>query len=280
MSLLINRDYANTGKPLWLPTSGGAIDGNLTVSGNASVGGTLDVVGTATFEADVNAPIYALTDASGGLVGSVNHLAVSEGDPADGLLLQGDLMRFGKAGTANANTHFTPSTFGANLDNFTVGGALYATIGVVPQQIITLAKSVNPVPASPSAPAQFGVDNTITGLTNAEYDVQMSGTVFVASGVPAVDDYVVYTFTSGGGLGSISAIVFPGATGGALGGFGVSGIGPLTAGGSAANIDVRVRLSPNSSGTTMGASVRAFPGGGSTAVYGAGLALLDVQRVR
>jgi hypothetical protein len=273
MSLLVRQDYANPDKPLWLGTTGGTISGALTVDG------TLDVTGTATFEADVNAPIFGLTDASGGLVGAIDHIAVSEGDTADGLVFQGDEMRFGKTGTANANTTFTPSTFGANLDNFTIGGALYATIGVVPDQIITAAKTVNPVPASPAAPGQFGVDNTITGLTNAEYDVQMTGTVYLVSGAPDPNDYVVYTFTSGGGLGSISAIVFPGATN-VMGGNGVSGIGPLTVGGPTAGIEIRARLSPNSSGTTMGASVRAFPQGGSTAVYGAGLSLLDVQRVR
>jgi hypothetical protein len=134
---------------------------------------------------------------------------------------------------------------------------------------------------STSAPAdQYGVDNTITGISGAEYDIQAIATVFVVSGVPATDDLVTVTVTIGGGQGNMSALVFPGETGGALGGFGVSGVGPLVAAGAAATCYMRAWLTPNASGTTLGGSVLATLGGGSTAVYGSTLTILDVQRVR
>jgi hypothetical protein len=194
------------------------------------------------------------------------------------MLIQGDLLKFAKLGTSNANTSLTIGTAGANTDNFTLGGTLVASIGPVPTQIITSTKTVNPVAISPAAPSQFGVDTTITGISGAEYDVQVTGTVFLVSGTMDPADTVVFTFTSGAGQGSISAVVFPDTA--SLGANGVSGIGPLTAGGGAANVTLRARVSPNASGTTLGASVRAFDGGSSSAVYGATLTILDVQRVR
>lgn len=261
MSLLIARDYANVNKPLWLSTTGGTITGNLVVDGTISAD-------------QMNAPIYRVEDPSGNAVGVMQGTAA----PNDGIFFKGDVFTFGRVGAGSGNTTLTTSAAGANLDNFTLGGTLVASIGPVPTQLITSTKSVNPVAASPSAPSQFGVDVSLSGIANAEYDVQATGTIFVASGVPAATDSVVFNFTSGGGLGGISAIVLPGQFN--LGGNGVSGTGPLTAGGAAANISLRARVSPNASGTILGANVRAFPAGGSTAVYGANLTLLDVQRVR
>ena len=40
MSLLINESYANPSTPLWVPVTGGVIDGNLQVNGNLGVDGT------------------------------------------------------------------------------------------------------------------------------------------------------------------------------------------------------------------------------------------------
>ena len=274
MSLLITRDYANKGTPLWLPTSGGTIDGNVSITG------TLDVAGAMGSETSVYAPIFILQDLSGNTTAEMSHQAVSEGDAGDGLVLSGDLITFGKVGTNQGNTTFVPSVYGANLDNLTVGGTMNCLIGPVPTQAITSNKVVNPVATSPSAPSQFGVDNTITGIANAEYDIQAIATVYVVSGVPAADDLVNLNVTIGGGQGNMSALVFPGETGGALGGFGVSGIGPLVAAGAAATCYMRARLTPNASGTTLGANILATLGGGSTAVYGSTLTVLDVQRVR
>lgn len=271
MSLLGANVYANPSTPLWASSSGGGGGGsnftNISVTSNAIVGGAVEV------------PFLNLTDLSGNAgVGSLQSLAVSDGDPADGFILQGELLRFGKQATKNANTTFVPSVFGANLDNFSVGGTMNCLIGPVPTQLITSTKTVNPVATPPSAPSQFGVDVSLSGISNAEYDVQATGTVYVVSGAVDPSDTVTYTFTSGAGQGSISATVFPGQF--ILGNNGVSGSGPLTSGGAAANINLRARVSPNVSGTTLGANVKAFPGGTSTAVYGATLTLLDVQRVR
>lgn len=273
MSLLINRDYANSGKPLWLPTSGGTIDGSLNVNGLLAVNGNITATG------DINAV---------GEVTAVNSLRVLDSNAAtkfsfanDGagnsLIQSTDVIKFTQLGTANGNTQLTLSAAGANVDNFSVGGTMNCLIGPVPAQAITSSKTVNPV--ATSAPAsQYGVDNTITGVSAAEYDIQAIATVFVASGVPASDDVVTVTVTIGGGQGSMSSVVLPGQF--VLGGFGVSGIGPLVAAGPAATCYMRARLTPNASGTTLGGSVLASLGGGSTAVYGSTLTILDVQRVR
>lgn len=263
MSLLGQNVYANPATPLWLGTSGGTIEGNLIVDG------------TVTADTMV-APIYRVQDPSGNEVGVMNGTVA----PNDGIFFKGDVFTFGKVGATSGNTTLVTSVAGANLDALNLGGSITAAIGPIPIQIITSTKTVNPVAQSPAAPSQFGVDTTITGIANAEYDVQVTGTVFVASGVPDVGDSVVYTFTSGGGQGSLTAVVYPGASGAALGNYGVSGAGPLTAGGAAATINMRARVVPNASGTTLGVSVREFPAGGSTAVYGATLTICDVQRVR
>lgn len=263
MSLLIARDYANANKPLWLSTSGGTITGNLVVDGGVEAT-TLEGQSISVLDASGNQRLSLAYD-SGSSTSSIKSTLP---------------IRFTQLGVPTGNTTFTASAAGANLDNFTLGGTLVASIGPVPTQAITSTKSIASV--STGAPSQFGVDVSYSGLSNAEYDVQATGTIFVASGVPAADDNVNFNVSIGGGQGNMSALVFPGATGTA-GGFGVSGIAPMTAigsGGAAANIYMRARLTPNASGTILGANVKATLGGGSTAVYGANLTTLDVQRVR
>ena len=272
MSLLGKQVYANPDTPLWLGTAGGTIDGNLTVTGNVIADGNIQAKG------NMSSEVFITIDPSGTPTGGLFFQSTTTGATSNGMLIQGDLLKFAKLGTSNANTSLTIGTAGANTDNFTLGGTLVASIGPVPTQIITSTKTVNPVAISPAAPSQFGVDTTITGISGAEYDVQVTGTVFLVSGTMDPADTVVFTFTSGAGQGSISAVVFPDTA--SLGANGVSGIGPLTAGGGAANVTLRARVSPNASGTTLGASVRAFDGGSSSAVYGATLTILDVQRVR
>ncbi len=273
MSLLGSNVYANPNTPLWdTGASGGG-----TFPGNVTIGGNLDVSGYIA-GSSVDAGLFTL-DVSGSGVANIAPLATSLGDPADGIVFQGQLFRFAQQGTKNANTSFTPSVFGANLDNLTVGGTINCLIGPVPTQLITSTKNVEPVAVSPAAPSQFGVDTTVVGIANAEYDVQVSGNVYLVSGIPDATDTVVVTFTSGTG-GGLTSVLYTAATDAAIGNYGVSGSGPLTVGGTACGVLMRARVSPSVSGTTLGASVRAFLGGGSTAVYGANLLLLDVQRVR
>lgn len=273
MSLLGKQVYANPTTPIW--DAGGAGGGNF--PGNVTIGGNLDVSGYIA-GASVDAGLFTLTVAGSG-VANLTPLATSLGDPADGVVVQGQLIRFGQQGTKNANTSLVPSVFGANLDNFTVGGTMNCLIGPVPTQIITSTKNVDPVAVSPAAPSQFGVDTTVTGIANAEYDVQVTGNVYLVSGIPDATDTVVFTFTSGAS-GGLTATLYTAATDAAIGNYGVSGAGPLTVGGTACGVNMRARVSPSVSGTVLGASVRAFLGGGSTAVYGANLLLCDVQRVR
>jgi hypothetical protein len=260
MSLLGKQVYANPSTPVWLSATGGEISGSLIVDGGIQS------------LTNVSAPVFIVEDASGNDTGLIRQAGTGAGA---GLLFQGDVFKFGKTGTGNVNTSLTTSVFGANTDLLAVGGTITANIGPVPTQIITSTKTVASMAVSPTAPSQFGVDTTVTSISGAEYDVQITGTVYCVSGTVDPADYIVYNFTAGGS-GTIGAIVFPGAA--SLGGNGVSGLAPLTAGGAAATINMRTRLTSSASGTALSANVRAFLTG--TAVYGATLTLLDVQRVR
>ena len=267
MSLLGKQVYANPGQPIWLSATGGTISGNLTVNGTITA--TSDIIS----QTEVDAPSLRVIDSNG-----ASKMIFENTGTGNSLIQSTDTIKFTQLGTPNGNTTFTPSVFGANTDNLTVGGSINCLIGPVPTQLITSTKTVNPVAVSPSAPSQFGVDVSLTGISNAEYDVQATGTVYVVSGTTDPSDTVVYSFTSGGGQGSMTATVVPESL--ILGGFGVGGTGPLTAGGAAANISMRARVSPNASGTILGANVRAFKPNAGSAVYGATLTILDVQRVR
>jgi hypothetical protein len=269
MSLLGLQVYANPTTPLWGSGQGGSTFTNITVTSNATVGGDVNAVGEVTTQDSLR-----VIDSN-----AATKFSFANDGAGNNLIQSTDTIKFTQLGTPNGNTSFVPSVFGANLDNLTVGGTVNCLIGPVPAQALTSSKTVNPV--ATSAPAsQYGVDNTITGISGAEYDIQAIATVFVVSGVPAADDTVTVTVTIGGGQGNMSSVVFPGETGGALGGFGVSGVGPLVAAGAAATCYMRARLTPNASGTTFSGSVLASLGGGSTAVYGSTLTILDVQRVR
>jgi len=260
MSLLVKQDYANKSTPLWLGTTGGTISGNLIVDGGIQS------------LTNVSAPAFLTIDPSLNVTGGI--VPASAGAGA-GLNFQGGSFKFGRLGTGNANTILTTSVAGANTDLLSVGGTMNCLIGPTPAQVITSTKSVASIAVSPAAPSQFGTDATITSVAGAEYDVQVTGTVFCASGTVDPADYIVYNFTAGGS-GTLSAIVFPGET--LLGGNGVTGLGPLVAAGAAATVTLRARVVSSASGTALSANVRAFLTG--TAVYGATLTVLDVQRVR
>jgi hypothetical protein len=266
MSLLIARDYANKGTPLWLPASGGTMSGNLTVDGTITA--TSDIIS----ETEVDAPSLRVIDSN-----AASKL-ILQNTGGFTLVQSTDAIKFTQLGTTNGNTTFTPSVFGANTDALAVGGSITCAIGPIPTQIITSTKTVNPIAVSPAAPSQFGVDTSITSISGAEYDVQVTGTVFCVSGSPDPTDYIVYEFTCGGS-GVISAILFPAAADAGLGGNGVTGLGPLVAAGAAATVTLRGRVVSGASGTTLGADARVFQPSG-TAVYGATLTVLDVQRVR
>jgi hypothetical protein len=263
MSLLGKQVYANPSTPVWLSATGGTISGNLVVDGTITAAS--DIIS----ETEVDAPSLRVIDGSGATVMSLANIA------GNSVIQSTAPIKFTQLGTGSGNTTLTQSVFGANADLLAVGGTITANIGPVPTQIITSTKTVNPVAVSPAAPSQFGVDTTLNSISGAEYDVQITGTVYCVSGTVNPADYIVYNFTAGGS-GVISAIVFPGEA--LLGANGVTGLGPLTAGGAAATITLRTRLTSSASGTALSANVRAFLTG--TAVYGATLTLLDVQRVR
>lgn len=266
MSLLFTPVYANPSKPIWLSATGGSITGNLVVNGTITA--TSDIIS----ETEVDAPSLRVIDSN-----AASKL-ILQNTGGFTLVQSTDVIKFTQLGTANGNTTLTQSVAGANTDALAVGGSITCAIGPIPPQIITSTKTVASVAVSPAAPSQFGVDTTITSISGAEYDVQVTGTVYCVSGTPDATDYIVYNFTAGGS-GTISAIVFPAAADAGLGGNGVTGLGPLTAGGAAATITLRARVVSSASGTTLGANARVFQPSGS-AVYGATLTVLDVQRVR
>jgi hypothetical protein len=263
MSLLGNNVYANPATPLWLSTTGGVITGNLLVDG--TIDATSDIVSAT----EVDAPSLRVIDSNAATLMSFGNIAGSN------VIQSTAPIKFTQLGTGSGNTTLTLSVAGANTDNLTVGGTVNCLIGPVPTQVITSTKTVNPVAVSPAAPSQFGTDATITSISGAEYDVQVTGTVYCVSGTVDPADYIVYNFTAGGS-GTISAIVFPGEA--LLGANGVTGLGPLTAGGAAATVTLRARVVSSASGTALSANARVFLTG--TAVYGATLTVLDVQRVR
>jgi hypothetical protein len=266
MSLLFAADYANSSTPLWLPASGGTMSGNLLVNGTITA--TSDIIS----ETEVDAPSLRVIDSNAA------SKMILQNTGGFTLVQSTDVIKFTQLGTINGNTTLTQSVAGANTDNLTVGGSINCLIGPVPAQVITSTKTVTPIAVSPTAPSQFGTDNTITSVSGAEYDVQVTGTVFCITGTPDAADYIVYNFTAGG-AGSLSAIVYPAAAGAGLGGNGVTGIGPLVAAGAAATITLRARVVSGASGTALSANARVFQSTG-TATYGATLTVLDVQRVR
>jgi hypothetical protein len=267
MSLLFTPVYANPSKPIWLSATGGSITGNLTVDGTITA--TSDIIS----ETEVDAPSLRVIDSN-----AASKMILQNDGAGNSLIQSTDVIKFTQLGTINGNTTLTQSVAGANADNLTVGGTINCLIGPVPPRIITSTKTVNPIAVSPAAPSQFGVDTTITSISGAEYDVQVTGNVFCVSGSPDPTDYIVYEFTAGGS-GTVDAIVFPAAADAGLGGNGVTGLGPLVAAGAAATVNLRARVVSSASGTTLGANARVFQPSG-TAVYGATLTVLDVQRVR
>jgi hypothetical protein len=241
------------------------------MSGNLVVDGTITATSDIISETEVDAPSLRVIDSNAA------SKMILQNAGGFTLIQSTDAIKFTQLGTNNGNTTLTQSVAGANTDNLTVGGTINCLIGPVPTQIITSTKTVNPIAVSPAAPSQFGVDTTITSISGAEYDVQVTGTVYCVSGIPDPADYIVVEFTAGGS-GTVDAIVFPGEASAGLGGNGVTGLGPLVAAGAAATVNLRARVVSSASGTTLGANARVFLTG--TAVYGAALTILDVQRVR
>ena len=121
MSLLGTPVFANPSTPLWVGVGGGTISGNVTIDGFLTAG---RVASSRALEPSFGN--FALVDASGLTVGGVNQLGT--GGASDTFLqtTSGRKILFGLVGGANANTTFTPSAVGANLDLLGVGGTVAA----------------------------------------------------------------------------------------------------------------------------------------------------------
>lgn len=110
MASLIRQSHATNDTPLWLGTNGGTIGGSLTVNGNITTTppGLSSVTSGALYVRKVNNGIAL----DMGYDGSGNGVIVCSA---------GSSIKFGQVGSAG-NTTFTPSAFGANQDNFSIGG--------------------------------------------------------------------------------------------------------------------------------------------------------------
>lgn len=115
MASLIRQSHATNDTPLWLGTNGGTINGSLTVNGSinttpAGLGG-------------ITAGGFTVTNTS-------NTIALRMGYNGNNGVIAcqggGGNIKFTQLGSAG-NTTFTPSAFGAGLDNFTIQGIVSAS---------------------------------------------------------------------------------------------------------------------------------------------------------
>lgn len=116
MSLLINESYASSSTPLWASASGGTISGNLTVAGNITT--TPPGLNSLTSGALYIRKVDNAISLDLGYDVSGNGVIACQGG--------GGSIKFTQLGSAG-NTTFTPSAFGAGLDNFSVQGIVSAT---------------------------------------------------------------------------------------------------------------------------------------------------------
>lgn len=112
MSLLGTQVYANPDTPLWVSSSGDTINGNLTVTGSVSTG-----TGVATIEGGGLGGFEVLTS-GGAQTLRLQHIT------GRSILQTNDPLYFNQIGTAQGNTYFQTSVFGANADLLNVGGTL------------------------------------------------------------------------------------------------------------------------------------------------------------
>lgn len=209
MSIVIRESHANNSQPLWLGAGGGTVTGNLIVDGNIRA------------EGNVSTKVVVIIDNSDTPVGGVYKRSIADGDGANGILLQGEEIQFGRLGTGVFNTKIVTSAGGSNLDLLAVGGAITATGNITATGLLN---GIGPVPIAsiPSGASQtvtlssgsasrtlvFPVTTSIAPVANAEYDVQATGFFTLATTpAPVSGDYLTITVSAGTGINSNVAVI-------------------------------------------------------------------------
>lgn len=255
MSLLGTQVYANPDTNLWLPATGGTIDGSIVVKGNIVADGVIEAqTGPIITDTFVSRVSYDLVD------GTNTTRATISLDPANSLIVgaTGSVL-FNQTGQVTGNTTLTLSAPGSGLDNFTTN-FLYA-IGPVPTNIITSPKTINPVPVSPAPAQAFSVDTPYPTISNAVYDVQATGNLSKVSGTSDPDDAVTLALDAGTGTSITTYTFYP--------------EGPAQSG----NFSIRQRIVANAVQPSLGVLAQATLAGTSTAAYSATMNYFSVVRV-
>lgn len=212
MSVVIRESHATNDQPLWLGVNGGTIQGNLFVDGSIRA------------EGNVSTKVVIILDNNDNPVGGVYKRAVADGDGADGILLQGNEIQFGRLGTGLYNTKVTTSAGGSNLDVLSVGGNITATGSIIATGVIG---GIGPVPfpaiangapqgitlssGTPTRTQSFGLSSPYPIVANAEYDVQLTGFLTLLTGpAPVTGDAINVFVTVGSGVnGTVSQVFYP-----------------------------------------------------------------------
>jgi hypothetical protein len=177
MSLLGTPVYANPSTPLWASASGGAITGNLNVTGQVTATGGF------------SGRPYVVTDLSGN-----TGMLLSATAPGISYIQTQNNLRFGQIGQGTTNTSLTVSAPGANADVLTVGGQINGG-GITPLTSVVGAATI-----ANGTPTSLTITPAISLVSGGIYDIQVSG--YWATGVtatPATADVASVILTTGTG---------------------------------------------------------------------------------
>ena len=147
MSSLIRQSHATNDQPLWLATSGGIIDGNITTNGFVRAEGS--------FITDND--VLLRNGSPPAVVGRI------ASNPAGTLYVQGTYINFSQIG-AIGNTNLTTSATGANLDVLDVGGTTI-TDNLVINSFIDATGAASPVAAGVAQTGKATIKNGTTSVT-------------------------------------------------------------------------------------------------------------------
>ena len=255
MSLLGTQVYANTDRNVWLPVTGGTVQGSLTVNGNIVADGVIEAqTGPIITDTFVSRVSYDLVDNT-----NTTRATISL-DPANSLIVGGTgSILFNQSGQVTGNTTLTLSAPGSGLDNLTTN--FLNAIGPIPTNIITSPKTINPVPITPAPYDPFTVDAPYPTINGAVYDVQATGVITLASGVSDPDDSIRFELDAGTGTSITTYTFYP--------------EGP----GQSGNWSIRQRIVANAVQPSLGVAVQGSLAGASTAVYSATMNYFSVVRV-
>jgi hypothetical protein len=271
MSVVIRESHATNDQPLWLGAGGGTITGNLFVDGSVRA------------EGNVSTKVVIILDNSDTPVGGVYKRSVADGDGANGILLQGEEIQFGRLGTGTFNSKLVTSAGGSNLDVLAVGGAITATgnitatgllngIGPVPIASVPTG-STQSITLSTGTATRSGVWPVVTPIVpvaNAEYDVQASGFFTLTAGTaPVAGDFCSVNVSTGPGFNSSvnQGIDL------------VNNFTPMTALNDTVPFNIRARITAPASPAGAITVTGYFSGNAATGTISGSLTLFDVVRV-